>query len=337
MHIFAMRFSTFALSALCNLAACAIEPSEYMPEIHGTFRGRYEYAVDNSEGRFQVRDFRATLSGRIAKPIGYFAQANVCDRGSFKVLDAYGWIKPSAQTQITVGQTRMPFSVDASRAPHLLYFANRSFIGRDIGNYRGVGAKACWSPKSYPLEIEAGAFNTAAKENHNVWEHSMTFSATAKYRIKNVTAEIGFESLSPDSVRFNSVDCSVTWMCGNWFVEGEYLRKQYTNNAFSTTHAFNIMANFSMPVKAGIFNRMSFQGRFDGATANSNGERDDNGLLTETDPARRRATAGATISYVEKKVRADIRINYEKYFYRHGISAPARDCDRITAELVIRF
>lgn len=332
-----MRIRSLAIAALCCLEAAALEPSEYIPEIHGTFRGRYEYAVNDGEGRFQVRNFRASLSGQIAEPIGYYAQVDICDRGKFKVLDAYGWLKPSPQTRITVGQSRIPFSVDASRGPHQIYFANRSFIGRDIGNYRGVGARMCWTPRSYPLLIEAGAFNTAAMGNHDVWEKSMSFGAKARYTLYNITAEVGFESLSPDSIRFNSVDCSLSWSHGGWLVEGEYLRKHYTGKSFDTTHAFNIMANYSMPVKAGIFNRLSFQGRFDGATANSNGKRNEEGRLTATDPSRRRATIGSTISYIHKKVRADIRLNYERYFYRSGVTAPEKDRDRITAELVIRF
>jgi len=322
---------------LCSGAAAAIEPADYIPEIHGTFRGRYEFATEDNEGRFQVRNARISISGKIAAPIGYYFQPDLCDRGKLKILDAYGWLSTSPQFKFTIGQFRIPFSVDASRSPHLLYFANRSFIGRNIANYRGVGAKVTWQPTTMPLLIEGGIFNSAAMSDHNVWQKSMNYGMKARYRLRNVTIEAGFESLEPDSVRFNTIDCSLSWSCGNWFMEGEYLNKHYTNKRYSTTHAFNIFANYSMPVKAGIFNRMSIQGRFDGATSNSSGQRNKDGILIEDDPSRRRATAGVTLTYIEKNVRADIRLNYEKYFYRSGIKAPENDRDRLVAELIIRF
>ena len=322
---------------ICTANASAMEPSEYIPEIHGTFRGRYEFVTEDSEGRFQVRNARVDISGRIAKPIGYFFQTDLCDRGKMKILDAYGWINITSQVKFSIGQLRIPFSVDASRAPHLIYFANRSFIGRTIGNYRGVGAKLSWQPQSVPLLIEGGVYNSAAMSDHDVWQKAMAYGTKIRYRLHNVTAEIGFESLEPDSIRHNSFDCSLTWNCGRWLVEGEYLNKHYTNKSYTTTQAFNIMANYAMPVKAGIFNELSIQGRFDGATSNSSGIRNTAGILTEYEPSRRRASVGATLSYSEKKVRADLRLDFEKYFYRTGIIAPAGDRDRITAELIIRF
>ena len=32
------------------------------------------------------------------------------------------------------------FTIDAHRSPHLQYFANRSFIAKQVGNVRDVGA-----------------------------------------------------------------------------------------------------------------------------------------------------------------------------------------------------
>lgn len=92
-----------------------------------------------------------------------------------------------------------------------------------------------------------------------------------------------------------------------------------------------------MPIKAGAFNRLSFQGRFDGMTAHSSGKRNSDGVLTTNDPARNRVTVGATISYVKKPVWLDIRADYEKYFYRHGVEPVLGQGDRLVLEMVLRF
>lgn len=320
-----------------SLSAMALEPKEYLPEIHGTFRGHYEYATEAGEGRFEVRNARVVMSGRIAEPIGYFFQVDLCDRGKFKVFDAYGWLNVVPSIKLSMGQLRIPFSVEASRAPHLLYFANRSFIGRTLGNYRGVGATIGWHPAYIPLLIEGGVFNSTAISDHNSWQKTMNYGAKIHYTYKNITAEAGFESMKPGEVRFNSYDASLSWSCGRWILEGEYLHRQYTHSSYTSTKALNIFGNYCMPIKAGIFNGLSFQARFDGATSASIGARDESGNIIESEPSRRRATIGATLSYTEHKVRADVRINFEKYFYRTGQIAPIHDCDRIVAELTVRF
>lgn len=97
------------------------------------------------------------------------------------------------------------------------------------------------------------------------------------------------------------------------------------------------MANYFMPVKMGVFNQLSFHGRFDGMTDNSSGERNSAGFLEIDDNARNRVTIGATLSYILPNVKTDVRINYENYFYRDGIVAPAGDRDKILVELVVRF
>ena len=120
-------------------------------------------------------------------------------------------------------------------------------------------------------------------------------------------------------------------------VEGEYIYKYYTNDAFEACHAYNFMANYFMPVKMGVFNQLSFHGRFDGMTDHSTGKRNSAGFLEIDDNARNRVTIGATLSYILPKVKTDVRVNYENYFYRDGIVAPAGDRDKILVELVVRF
>lgn len=322
---------------LAVTAAGAAELSIPRPEIHGTFRGRWEADLDDGSSRFQVRNARVSLSGSIIPEISYFFQTDLCDRGKMKILDAYGQIAIAKGLNIRVGQFRMPTGSDPFRMPHTYFFSNRSVIGKEMCNYRAVGARAAWTLPHIPLTFEGGAFNPTSMADHNVWVKTLAFGTKATYTIKNITLIAGFESLEPDSVRFNIADATVRWTSAGWTVEGEYMNKHYSHKRFSTCHGWNLFANYAMGVKAGFFNQLSFQGRFDGMTAHSTGTRDDSGYLITDDPARRRITVGSTISYVAAAVRCDIRLDYEKYFLNHGTRRTPSLSDRLTLEMVIRF
>ncbi len=309
----------------------------YVPEIHGTFRTRYELETEYMENRFQVRNARLSLSGKVAPIIDYYVQADFCDKGKYKMLDAYGKIKLTNEFSIQAGQMRVPFSVDATRSPHSILFSNRSFIGKQVANIRAVGVKAIYRHPNLPLNIEAGVFNPQEMGNHQVWGKTMDFSGKVNYKLGNVKIEAGFKSHVPDSVWMNFYDGSISWAPGRCLIEGEYVYKHYSNSDFDGCHAYNIMANYFMPVKAGVFNQLSFHGRFDGMTDHSDGTRNEQGQLYVADNARNRITIGATLSYIMPEVKADIRFNYENYFYGKDVVAAAGNRDKIVLELIVRF
>ena len=52
----------------------------------------------------------------------------------------------------------------------------------------------------------------------------------------------------------------------------------------------------------------------------NNGSKDDKGALTVSDLERHRLTGGVTLSLGKKALQADIRLNYEQYFYNKGVT-----------------
>ena len=60
------------------------------------------------------------------------------------------------------------------------------------------------------------------------------------------------------------------------------------------------------------------------------------GLLNTTDYRRSRITGGVTLSLGTPFV-SDIRLNYEKYFYREGSVAKPSERDKIVIEFMTRF
>ena len=66
-----------------------LESKDYLPEIHGTIRGKYEYQTTMGAGRFEVRNARVSVTGNVLPIVAYKAEIDLSDEGSIKMLDAY--------------------------------------------------------------------------------------------------------------------------------------------------------------------------------------------------------------------------------------------------------
>ena len=116
-----------------NRSAQLTIPKEYLPKVHGTIRSKYELQTTTGMQRFQVRNARVSLDGKVLPVIAYKAEIDLSDEGSIKMLDAYARFVPNDTWNLTMGQMRVPFTIDAHRSPHQQYFANRSFIAKAGG------------------------------------------------------------------------------------------------------------------------------------------------------------------------------------------------------------
>ncbi len=307
------------------------------PEIHGVFRGRWETAIADGSGRFQVRNARVSLAGKVAPIVSYFINTDLCDRGKFLFLDAYGRIVLPARFAVQVGQFRMPFGTDSFRPPGGYFFNNRSFIGKKVNNYRAVGFKIDYDFGSVPLTVQAGMFNPTTIDDHTRWVKDYAYAGRLIYRPGDFSFGMGAESIKPDSVRINLLGVSAGWASGRWTTEAEYMYRHYTNHTHKATSAWNVFASYSIPLEKSVFDALSIQARFDGMTALASGTREADGKLKTTDPGRNRVTVGSTLDYRYKAVRVAVRLNYEKYFYSNGVTVTPENDDRLSAELIIKF
>ena len=93
-----------------------------VPEIHGTVRGKYEYQTSTNAQRFQVRNARVSATGKVLPIVSYKAEIDLCDEGVIKMLDAYARVTPLKGFDVTIGQMRVPFTIDAHRSPPFAIF-----------------------------------------------------------------------------------------------------------------------------------------------------------------------------------------------------------------------
>lgn len=334
-----------ALIAMCAFGANADSipgpKVNYIPQIGGAVRARWEMETESGRdalNRFQLRNARVTLAGQIARPIDYFFQVDLCNSGKMQFLDGWARLALFEGFRFQAGQFRVPFGVDTFLGPGNYIFANRSFIGRDMCNVRAVGVKLAYQLPHLPLLLEGGVFSPGTISDSGDWNHGKQYAAKATVTLNSFRVSASYFSRKPvGGVRINMADAAVVFSHDRWLASAEYLYASYTRHAARDSHGFVSYVDYGMPVHAGIFNHCSFQARFDVMTAYSTGVPDADGMITSSVPARRRITAGATISRIAGSRHCDLRLNYEKYFYNHGVAAPEGRGDKIVAELVLKF
>ena len=150
-----------------------------------------------------------------------------------------------------------------------------------------------------------------------------------------LTLQASVQKISPSGFNTYLYDGGVTYQAGCFTVEAEYLRKHYAHEAFNDVDALDALICYDQPLQK-VFRKMSFLCRYDLMTNHSDGSVDEQGKLKLTDAKRQRLTGGITLSMAQK-MNADIRLNYEKYFY-HDISlAKPSERDKAVVELVVHF
>ena len=315
------------------------------PKIHGTIRGKYEYQTEEGEGRFQVRNARVSIEGNVTKVVSYKAEIDLSDEGQIKMLDAYTRLKPVRGLDFTIGQMRVPFTIDAHRSPHLQYFANRSFIAKQVGNVRDVGATLGYSFNvGFPIKLEAGMFNgSGLTDQKDFWTNNINFSAKAQFFLpRGFNITLSTQKIKPDNVGIMMYDAGAYYHAHGWHVEAEYLYKHYGDNAFDAVHSVDAFVSYDIPLRKCFFKKISPLVRYDYMSDHSDGmryvdgEEDTSGSLVINDYQRSRLTGGVTLS-LDLPFISDIRLNYEKYFYREGAIAKPSERDKIVVEFMTRF
>lgn len=331
--------------ALLPMAGQAQTATANTPRIGGTIRGKYEYQTGERKGRFEVRTARVNVTGDISPVVSYKAEIDLCDEGEIKMLDAYAMLSPWRTLKFTIGQMRVPFTIDAHRSPDQQYFANRSFIAKQVGNVRDVGARIGYTLNAgFPIIVEAGMYNGSGLTNQkDFWTDNVNFSAKLQVLLPaglNIVASA--QKVKPADIGIMMYDGGLTFHHRRFIAEAEYLYKHYARGAFRPVHAFDGFMSYDIPLRKCILSKISPLVRYDFMTDHSDGKRyaggkeDAAGELTVNDYKRGRVTGGVTLS-LAKPFTSDIRVNYEKYFYGSNAVAKPSERDKIVVELMVHF
>ena len=311
--------------------------TNWLPKISGTVRAKVECQTEEGESRFEVRNARVALDGMLGRWVEYKGEIDLSDEGKIKMLDAYAGIRPTDDWKVRLGQMRVPFSTDAPRSPHVQWFANRSFIAKQVGNVRDVGIYAGYTLPGGKLKAEGGVYNgSGLTDQADYWTKEFNFSARLTWKpLKALTLQGSVQKISPPVGKVYLYDGSVTLTLGRWQLEGEYLRKEYAHNHAPSVNAWNAMARYTQPLR-GVLPQIAALCRFDGMGKHCDGSVNELGEAKITDAARKRLTAGITLA-LPPKTHAEVRLNYEKYFYTHPELANRSERDKVVLELMVHF
>lgn len=336
---------TLACLTLTVASAQEEAPVDKTPKIGGTLRSKYEWQTEEGESRFEVRTARVNVSGKLTPAVAYKAEIDLCDEGQIKMLDAYTRITPWKTLQFTIGQERVPFTIDAHRSPHQQYFANRSFIAKQVGNVRDVGAEIgyTWNV-GFPIVANFGVFNGSGLTNQkDFWTKGINFSGKVQFLFPNVNLVLSAQKVKPSDVTVMMYDAGLTYHRGGFIAEAEWLYKHYAHGAFEPVHAVDAFVSYDIPVHHKLIQKVSPLARFDymgdhsdGKRYDSDGKTSDAGSLIINDHRRSRLTGGVTLS-LSKPFTSDIRINFEKYFYGEGVTPKTSERDKLVVEFVTHF
>ena len=338
------------LAALENAFEKEKLKQECMPKIHGILRGKYEYQPEMGKSRFEVRNARLSASGRLARSSEYKLEIDLCDESAIKMKDAWVRLTPWKTLRLTMGQQRMSFSIDAHRNPSAQYFANRSFIAKQVGDMRDVGFQLGYdflsSSGKVPLTLEAGIFNGSNLDNQkDAWFTTPGYTARLLIRPDSrftIVPSIQHQHIAERKASYTSLDFGAFYENHGWHVEAEYLHKRYASHAFDDCNAVDVMIikKLRLCSARSYIESISWLGRYDWMQDHSSGKQgfeSSNVLrLVKTDAERHRMTLGTTFSLRNNAIPTDIRLNYEKYWYPHG-GAKESEQDKLVVELMMKF
>lgn len=337
MKIFRKYITLFTLLTL-GLSNLYAEKSIYVPTFGGNLRARYEYLPKQEVGAFSVRTLRLSLDGYVAPIMSYRAEVDFADWGKIALIDGFVKVTPVKNLYFSLGQQRMPFSVAAHRRPYEQYFVNRTFLAKHTGTIRDVGLVGGYTLPKFPLTLQASVFNCSG-----VGDTKGFFTGTYGYSAKLLSPFARHWYAAASTARLTKgTACVQLWDIGGffdnglWHVEAEYMRKNYVHNAFKAVDACDFFVYRNFPIEKKMIGGVSGAVRYDYMGNHSTGVADSNGKLVIDDPARHRLTLGATLSLMTK-FQADIRLNYEKYFFKKDIVPTTADDDRIVLEVIARF
>ena len=327
------------------------EAKSFKPEIHGILRGKYEFQPALKAGRFEVRNARMSISGNLPLRSAYKLEVDLCDESVIKMKDAWVRLNPVSSLRITIGQQRMPFSIDAHRNPSAQYFANRSFVAKQVGDMRDVGLTVGYDLKNRNnrkvLSIDAGIYNGSNLDNQkSAWFKAPSYSARLQYfpiESLAIVPSVQHQKIAGRKAQYTSVNIGAYFEKQGFHAEAEYMRKIYGHDAFTPCNAADVMLIYRQKLKRDdrFLTHLSYLLRYDYMDDHADGkqgfEDEAETRLKRSDAARHRVTAGLTLSVNNRYFPTAIRFNYEKYFYPNDGSPKESEQDKLVAELMIRF
>ncbi len=345
---------------------------DYKPQLEGAVKVKFELSTYDGKFRFNVRNSRFGIKGNASRHMSYKVQVDFNNEGKLSVLDAYAAYN-QGHFEVVLGQQQYKFSPDLDRGPSTNHFANRSFLSKYLTSYysidaegkatvktigsRDIGARLTYhSHTNVPFRLILGAFNGSGINNPE-WQNNV--NVLTRLEVGNATqglcgAVSYYHGQSPSVTRPDGEDGTISYhqnmqliggglayRNGPIYAEAEYAQRRLkaAENQVEVMHAAYVQGyyRFAMPREHSVVRYLAPLCRWD------MGQNVDYlNLNTEKHEwfSANRMTLGLNIGFIEKMLRSELRINYEKYWVKKRPSDFAQNPllqDKVTLEVVVTF
>lgn len=308
---------------------------DYIPKFTATILGRYEYNTNLNAHHFELRHTRIGVSGSVHPMFSYMALVDLTYGGQFSPVAIFAQFKPVKGLSFLIGYDKMPFSSENLLSPYQYYFSDKSFLTQKITAWSDVGGVVAYKwDKVIPFEIKAGVFNSRGFSKQTHFQKKLNYVARGTFGFfKDFNLTLNYAAVCPEELRMHNFGAGMAYDIANLHLETEYIYKWYAQGRFQPTHAFYGFAYYKFQVGKNWLQHVDLAARYDAITPNCSGKLNEDKLYV-VEPFRQRITAGLTLMFIEKPVRAGIRLNYEKNFFRRGVENGE---DRIILELITHY
>lgn len=320
----------------------------YIPKFSATVLGRYEFNTNTNQHHFELRHTRIGVSGNVHPMFSYMALVDLTYGGNFSPVAIFANFKPVKGLSILIGYDKMPFSNENLLSPYMYYFSDKSFLTQKISGWSDVGCIVSYRwDKVLPFEIKAGVFNSDGFSNQGKFQKSLNYVVRGTfYLFDGFDLTFNYAAVKPEAVRTHNLDFGLRYQYKGFHIESEYIYRWYKPDATITgtdgtevvfpdlknTNALECFAYYAFAINKPWLDNVALSLRYDAISPTTKENMIDNKYIV--DPTRQRITAGISMIFVEKPLRAGIRLNYEKNFMHSEVPC---DQDRIILEFTLHY
>ena len=326
-----LLLSLFLLS-ICSLGFSQENYPSF--KFDGTLKNKFEYTPSTGKYRFDVRNSRLGLKGKITPKMDYRAQVELSNEGKFQVLDLSGTIRPFEGLSLTFGQTGIPIFNGYTTNPGTMIFANRTFLAKYYAGTRDIGLLATYElPVQFPVALDFGIFNGNVT-NDPQWTDNFSYSARVSLcNMKGWRSTLKiYDYPLNEKTHYLLYGADLRYEASNWKVESEVMKRDDKINHIDLFSGY-LQGAYAFKIKNEnyLFNSVIPALRYDFIDQYKNDDTLD----------VNRYTLGLGFGIGKKYFNSILRLDYEIYDINHGLDFLQKyeemDKSKFTIELVYMF
>lgn len=322
-----------------------ISPDEdftYKPDVYGVVKAQLFYNLDSEKFKFNVANARLGVFGNLSKFITYRIEGDFCASGNVELAAATITYSPFNHFSVTIGQFKMPISLDYSTAIYDMPFIAPSYqVSKFALGFLNRGITINYAIKDgvkLPFSVDLTMCNGLNTLSFKEWEFTPTFSTKmsispfSKFWI-GVAGLIGSSKQLEDNriLPCKLYNTEASYFGNKYIIHSEFGQRFTNDTAFiKKESSFVIQGGYRFNLKKSkqisfISPRLRFDFILEDLLGKANRANVYNDIY--------RLTGGLAVRF-RTKFMTEIKLMYDKYFYSDNREIKN---DMLSFEATIKF